>query len=333
MVASPHDRVSKITGLRADDFSNEGLLERLPKVRGKLTPNEPLSEQTWFRVGGPAEVLFKPMDEEDLAHFLSNCPKDIPITVIGVASNLLIRDGGIPGVVIKLGPKFSTIKVEGATITAGAGAIDLNVARAAQSSGITGLEFLCGIPGTVGGGLRMNAGAYGKEFKDIVEETRVIERDGTIRTIYHDQIGFAYRHTDISPDTIFLSAVIQGEEGDPKAILEKMQDIQKARSATQPIREKTGGSTFANPEQDEQKRKSWQLIEGAGCRGLKMGRAKVSDKHCNFLINTGHATAAEIEKLGEEVRKRVKDRFGIELRWEIKRIGLTLEERGLRDNA
>lgn len=319
------EHIPHAQGLRADDFAAEGLLDRLPRVRGKLTPNEPLADQTWFRVGGPAEVMYKPADEEDLVYFLSNCPADIPVTVIGLASNLLVRDGGVPGVVIKLGPKFSTIKVEGAMMTTGGGAIDFNVARTAQSSGIAGLEFLCGIPGTIGGGLRMNAGAYGRSFKDIVEETRVIDRGGKIRTLYRDQIGFSYRHVDVPDDTIFLSAVLQGEEGDPHAIADKMKEIQKSRSATQPIREKTGGSTFANPEDDPQHRKSWQVIEAAGCRGLKIGQAKVSEKHCNFLINTGRATAAEIENLGEEVRRRVQTRFGIDLRWEIKRIGVRKE--------
>ncbi|HEU0117539.1 MAG TPA: UDP-N-acetylmuramate dehydrogenase [Alphaproteobacteria bacterium] len=323
------ERISKTTGLRADDFPDEGLLERLPRVRGKLTPNEPLAPYTWFRVGGPAEALFKPVDEEDLAHFLGNCPADIPITVIGLASNLLVRDGGVPGVVIKLGPQFATIKVAGALITAGAGAVDLNVARTAQASGIAGMEFLCGIPGTIGGGLRMNAGAYKREFTNIVKEAKVIDRDGKIRTLYHDQLGFSYRHSDVPADTIFLSAVLQGEEGVPDDIQDRMNEIQKSRAATQPIREKTGGSTFANPENDPEKRKSWQLIEAAGCRGLKIGNAKVSEKHCNFLINTGHSNAAEIENLGEEVRKRVKAKFDVELRWEIKRIGITKEERGV----
>jgi UDP-N-acetylmuramate dehydrogenase len=327
-VVAASEQVSNLSGLRADDFAAEGLLSRLPQVRGKLIPNEKLAEQTWFRVGGPAEVFYKPADINDLTFFLQNCPKDIPITVIGVASNLLIRDGGVPGVVIRLGPNFAQIKVDGAMMTVGAGTIDLNVARTAQASGIAGLEFLSGIPGTVGGGLRMNAGAYGHEFTDIVEEVHILDRDGTHRTLYHDQIGFSYRHSKIPEDAIILSAVLQGEEGNPAEIHQRMQDIQKKRAETQPIREKTGGSTFANPENDPEKRKSWQLIEAAGCRGLKIGNAKVSEKHCNFLINTGYATAAEIENLGEEVRKRVKQKFGIELRWEIKRIGVTIEERG-----
>lgn len=314
-------------GLRMDDFPDEGLLERLPDVRGKLIPNAPLADSTWFRVGGPAEVLFKPADADDLAFFLANTPRDIPMTVIGVASNLLVRDGGVPGVVIRLGPSFGTIKIEGSCIIAGAAAIDLNVARAAQVAGIAGLEFLSGIPGTVGGGLRMNAGAYGSEFKNIVLQADVVERNGTRRTLYPDQIGFAYRHTAVPDDSIFISTHLQGCEGDKEHIARRMKEIAESRASSQPIHEKTGGSTFANPDHDPQGRKSWQLIEEAGCRGLKIGNAKVSEKHCNFLINTGHATAAEIEALGEEVRRRVREKSGIDLRWEIKRIGVTRAER------
>lgn len=305
-----------------DNFSDSDLLDRLPEVRGRLTPNAPLAEQTWFRVGGPAEVLYRPADEDDLAFFLAHCPSDIPVIVIGAASNLLIRDGGVPGVVIRLGPGFALIKVQDAELRVGVASIDLNVARAAQDAGISGLEFLCGIPGTIGGGLRMNAGSYGREFKDIVIAADVIERNGTRRTLTPAQIGFSYRHTDVADDVLFVSALLQGDAGDPTEILQRMQEIQKARNDSQPIREKTGGSTFANPDNDPQKRKSWQLIEEAGCRGLKIGQAKVSDKHCNFLINTGHATAAEIENLGEEVRRRVREKSGINLRWEIKRIGV-----------
>jgi UDP-N-acetylmuramate dehydrogenase len=316
-------------GLRDDDFPEEGLLERLPPVRGKLTPNAPMAETTWFRVGGPAEVLFKPVDENDLAFFLANTPADIPITVVGLASNLLVRDGGIPGVVVRFGPSFATIKASGDnTLLAGAGAVDLNVARTAQGHGIAGMEFLCGIPGTIGGGLRMNAGAYGREFKDIVIEAHALTRAGKKQTLYNDQIGFSYRHTDVPDDLIFLSTLLQGTTGDPVTIDKKMKEIQESRAATQPIREKTGGSTFANPDNDPHKRHTWQLIEAAGCRGLKIGHAKVSEKHCNFLINTGFATAAEIENLGEEVRRRVRETSGVDLRWEIKRIGITREERG-----
>ena len=311
-------------------FSDTELLDRLPVVRGKLTPNAPLAEQTWFRVGGPAEVLYRPADAEDLAFFLAHCPADVPVTVIGAASNMLIRDGGIPGVVVRFSPAFALIKVESEELRVGAASIDLNVARAAQNAGITGMEFLCGIPGTIGGGLRMNAGAYGREFKDIVVEADVIERNGTCRTLTPAQIGFSYRHTDVAEDVIFVSALLQGDAGDPAKIQKRMLEIQQSRNDSQPIRERTGGSTFANPDNDPQKRKSWQLIDAAGCRGLKIGHAKVSEKHCNFLINTGGATAAEIEHLGEEVRRRVRAHAGIELRWEIKRVGVPPRLDGVR---
>lgn len=303
---------------------DSSLIDRLPvnDVRGKCVANAPLADQTWFRVGGPAEILYRPADEEDLAFFLAHCPADIPVMVIGAASNLLVRDGGVSGVVIKLTPAFATIRVENEELRAGAASIDLNVARAAQNAGISGMEFLCGIPGTIGGGLRMNAGSYGREFRDIVVRADVIDRDGTRRTLTPAQIGFAYRHTGVPVDTIFTSTLLQGDAGDPHTILARMNDIQKSRADSQPVRERTGGSTFANPDNDPQKRKSWQLIEAAGCRGLKIGHAKVSEKHCNFLINTGGATAAEIEHLGEEVRRRVFESFGVELRWEIKRIGI-----------
>ena len=306
-------------------FSETGLIDRLPDVRGKLTPGAPLAEQTWFRAGGPAEVLYRPADAEDLAYFLAHCPADVPVTVIGAASNMLIRDGGIPGVVIRFSPAFALIKVESEALRVGAASIDLNVARAAQNASITGLEFLCGIPGTIGGGLRMNAGAYGREFKDIVVSADVIERNGTCRTLTPAQIGFSYRHTDVPEDMIFVSALLQGDAGDADQIQQRMLEIQKSRNDSQPIRERTGGSTFANPDNDPQKRKSWQLIDAAGCRGLKIGHAKVSEKHCNFLINTGGATASEIELLGKEVRRRVLENSGIELRWEIKRVGIPLE--------
>ena len=294
------------------------LLSRLPAVRGKLTAQEPLAPQTWFRVGGPAEVMFRPADAEDLAQFLAACPPEIPVTVIGVASNLLVRDGGVPGVVVRLGPAFARVEVAGEVITAGAGAIDLNVARAGQGAGLAGLEFLSGIPGTVGGGLCMNAGAYGREFKDIVIDAEIVTRAGERRALTAAEIGFAYRATAVGADVIFVLARLRGTPDDPAAIVARMQEIQASRAASQPIREKTGGSTFANPEG----RKAWQLIDAAGCRGLTYGRAQVSPQHCNFLINTGAATAAEIEALGEDVRRRVRETSGIDLRWEIKRVGV-----------
>jgi UDP-N-acetylmuramate dehydrogenase len=307
-------------------FADSDLAERLPPTRGRVEANAPLADQTWFRVGGPAEVLYKPYDAEDLAYFMAHLDDDIPVTILGLASNTLVRDGGVPGVVVKLGPQFSNIRVDGVMVTAGAGAVDLNVARAAQAAGVTGLEFLCGIPGTIGGGLRMNAGAYGREFRDIVIEAEVIDRHGRLQRLGLTELGFTYRHSAVPEDWVFLAATLQGERGDPLQIEKRMKEIQEQRAATQPIREKTGGSTFANPDDDPQQRKSWQLIEQAGCRGLKIGGAQVSEKHCNFLINAGKATAADIEALGEEVRKRVQEKFGVTLRWEIRRIGVAVTE-------
>jgi len=298
------------------------LMARLPEVRGKLTPGAPLAENSWFRTGGPAEVLYKPADEEDLSHFLANCPDDIPLTVLGIASNVLIRDGGVPGVVIRLGPDFSHIKLEEGALSAGAAAVNLNVARSAQAAGMAGLEFLCGIPGSVGGSLRMNAGAHGREMKDIVRSVTAMDRKGRKHSISAVKMGFGYRRCGVPDDWIFLSAMLEGEHGDPSAIQKRMQEIQQQRAATQPLHEKTCGSTFANPEDDPEGRKAWQLIDAAGCRGLRVGKAKISEKHCNFIINTGKATAADIENLGEEVRRRVREKTGIDLRWEIKIIGV-----------
>lgn len=294
------------------------LIDRLPPVRGRLTEDASLAGVTWFRVGGPAEVLFKPEDADDLAAFLAGCPADVPVTVIGVASNLLVRDGGVPGVVIRLGRAFAGIEAEGERVIAGAAALDANVAKVAARAGLTGLEFLVGIPGTLGGALMMNAGAYGGEIKDILVTADLILRDGTRRTLTGAELGLAYRHSDTPAGAIFAGAVLQGRPGDRAAIEARMAEIVAARGETQPIRSRTGGSTFANPDGH----KAWQLIDQAGCRGLRVGGAQVSEQHCNFLINTGDATAADIEALGEEVRRRVKDSSGIELRWEIRRIGV-----------
>ncbi|HAX90668.1 MAG TPA: UDP-N-acetylenolpyruvoylglucosamine reductase [Rhodospirillaceae bacterium] len=299
-------------------FEDSSLLEQMPPVRGKMAANAPLKDQTWFRVGGPAEVLFRPEDFDDLAAFLNGCPKDVPLTVIGAASNLLIRDGGVAGVVIKLGPAFASITAEGDKIKAGAAAMDVNIARAAQKEGIAGLEFFSGIPGTLGGALRMNAGAHGSEVKDVVQSISALDRHGNKHTMTPKEMGFAYRHSDAPADWIFTGAILQGRTEDIDIITERMSFLGQTRGESQPVRERTGGSTFANPK----KHKAWELIDKAGCRGLKMGGAMVSDKHCNFLINTGSATAADIEALGEEVRRRVLEEFDIELRWEIRRIGL-----------
>ncbi|MFA6280219.1 MAG: UDP-N-acetylmuramate dehydrogenase [Bdellovibrionales bacterium] len=294
------------------------LLSHLPVVRGKLTANAPLKDNTWFGVGGNAEALFKPEDTEDLATFLRGCPSTIPLTVIGVASNLLIRDGGVAGVVVKLGPAFASITTEGEIITAGTAALDLNIARAAQKAGIAGLEFLSGIPGTLGGALRMNAGAHGGEIKDIVTSITALDRTGHVHTLTPQEMGFAYRHSAAPSDWIFTSATLRGRAAPPEVIATRMKEIAEARAAAQPLREKTGGSTFANPEGH----KAWELIDKAGCRGLTRGGAMMSEKHCNFMINTGSATAADLEALGEEVRRRVHEQSGIELQWEIRRIGV-----------
>ncbi len=298
-------------------LSGPTLIDRLPRVRGRLTPDAPLGPLTWFRVGGPAEVLFRPADAEDLAEFLAGCPADVPVTVMGVASNLLVRDGGVPGVVIRLGGPFAEIAVDGDTVTAGGAALDLNVAMTAQQAGLAGLEFLSGIPGTVGGAVRMNGGAYGREMVDVILSATGIDRRGTVRTYDRADLGLTYRHCAVPEDVIFTGAVLRAERGDPAAITARMEDIRQARADTQPVRARTGGSTFANPDGD----KAWRLIDAAGCRGLRIGGAQVSEKHCNFLINLGDATAADIEMLGEEVRRRVRETSGIELRWEIKRIG------------
>lgn len=300
-----------------------GLIDRLPPVRGRLTVNAPLDRVTWFRVGGPAEVLFKPADAEDLAAFLAAKPDDLPVTVIGVGSNLLVRDGGVPGVVIRLGREFAYVRAEGSTVHAGASALDLNVAIAARGAGIAGLEFLSGIPGTVGGALRMNAGAYGREMKDVVVSVTALDPKGRPHDLSLADLGFAYRKCAVPTDWIFAGAVLRGEPGSETDIARRMAEIKASREESQPTREPTGGSTFANPPG----LKAWELIDRAGCRGLVMGGAKVSEKHCNFLINTGTATASDLEGLGEEVRRRVKETSGITLEWEIKRIGLPKETR------
>ncbi len=293
------------------------LIDRLPKVRGRLTADAPLAHITWFRVGGPAEVLFRPADAADLSAFLAAKPADVPVTVIGVASNLLVRDGGIKGVVVRLGRGFVEVAARDHEIDAGAGALDLNVALAAREAGIAGLEFLSGIPGTVGGGLRMNAGAYGSEFRDVLRGASVLDGYGKEHRLSVEELALSYRHCGLPEDWIFIAARFAGSAGDPLAIARRMDEIHRAREESQPIRARTGGSTFANPPGH----KAWQLIDQAGCRGLKRGGAMVSEKHANFLINTGNATAAEIEALGEEVRSRVRAASGIALEWEIRRVG------------
>lgn len=295
------------------------LSARMPELRGRMIANQPLAELTWFRVGGPAQVLFTPADEDDLAYFLKNLPAEVPVIVVGLGSNLIVRDGGVPGVVIRLGRGFSEIKVEdGHKLRVGAAVPDVKAARAAADAGIDGLAFYRGIPGGIGGALRMNAGAHGGETKDCLIEARAVDRAGNVRLFSNGDFGFSYRHSGAPADVVFTSALYQGRPGDSATILAEMDRITEAREASQPIREKTGGSTFKNPPGH----KAWQLIDAAGCRGLQVGAAQVSEKHCNFLINTGNATAADIEGLGEEVRRRVKAQSGVELEWEIKRIGV-----------
>ena len=294
------------------------LKARLPQLRGRLLANQGLAELTWFRVGGPAQVLFMPEDDNDLAYALRNLPSDISLSVLGAGSNTIVRDGGIEGVVVRLGRGFNEVTVEADNrVRAGTAALDVLVARAAQKAGIAGLAFLSGIPGTIGGALRMNGGAYGGETKDVMVEARGIDRAGNLRTYSNAEMGFAYRHCAVPDDVIFTSAVFQGRAGDPEAIAAEMDNIKQKREESQP-RNRTGGSTFKNPPGQS----AWKLVDEAGCRGLRVGEAQVSELHSNFLINLGRATAADIETLGETVRARVKQKSGVELEWEIKRVGV-----------
>ncbi len=293
-------------------------LERaLPKVRGSYAQNAPLKDLVWFRAGGPADVLFRPADVQDLCAFMAAKPADLPVSVIGVGSNLLIREGGIPGVVIRLPAAFGKIeRVSETRLRAGAAALDAAVARAAADLGIAGMEFLRGVPGTIGGALTMNAGCYGREIQDLFIEARAVDSRGRLVTLGVAEMGFAYRHS-APKDVVFVDTVLQGTLDAPDLIRERMEALVEQRESTQPVRSKTGGSTFTNPPG----RKAWQLIDEAGCRGLKHGAAQVSEMHCNFLINTGEASASDIEALGEEVRARVKAKSGVQLEWEIKRVG------------
>jgi UDP-N-acetylmuramate dehydrogenase len=290
----------------------------VPTLRGRLLANQSLAELTWFRVGGPAQVLFMPEDEADLSYFLSRLPIEVPVTVVGLGSNLIVRDGGLPGVTIRLGRGFNEVAIDGLNVRAGAAVPDVKVARAAQQAGVAGMAFLCGIPGGVGGALRMNGGAYGRETKDVLIEARAVDRAGRVHVLKNADMHYAYRHCGAPDDYIFIQAVFAGERGDPAAIAADMERISKSRGDTQPVKSRTGGSTFKNPPGQ----KAWQLIDAAGCRGLRVGDAQVSPMHCNFLINLGNASAVDIETLGETVRRQVKDNSGVALEWEIKRIGV-----------
>jgi UDP-N-acetylmuramate dehydrogenase len=318
--------------IMTDTVTSSSLIDRLPTVRGRYTANAPLAQSTWFQVGGPAEVLYKPADQDDLQYFLQNCPADIPVLVIGVASNLIIRDGGVNGVVIKMGREFAQADIDPNNpeqIIAGSAVLDGNVALVAQKHGLTGLEFLSGIPGTIGAGIRMNAGCYGSEMSDVLVSVTALDRQGHLHTVTPQDLGMSYRHIDAPTDWIFTQAVFKGTPSTMDAVKTRMDEIKLKREASQPIREKTGGSTFANPERDTPGAGSaWQAVDKAGCRGLTVGGAQMSELHCNFMINIGGATANDLETLGETVRQRVKKTTGIDLRWEIQRVGKPLSDTG-----
>ncbi len=297
------------------------LAARLPQLRGRLTPGAKLADITWFRVGGPADVLFSPADEADLAYFLKNVPADLPVTTVGLGSNLLVRDGGVRGVVVRLGKGFGEVKAEpGHRVRAGTAVPDVKVARCAADAGIAGLAFYRGIPGSIGGALRMNAGAHGRETTNVLIEARAIDRQGNIHVLSHADMGFTYRHCGVPDDWIFTEALFEGEPGDPAAILKAMDEVAEYREKNQPIKERTGGSTFKNPPGNS----AWKLVDAAGCRGFRVGGAKVSEMHCNFLINDQGASGEDVERLGETVRARVKAQSGVTLEWEIIRLGRPL---------
>ena len=305
--------------MRFPDLTAE-LQAGLPDLRGRIEAGQPMRDITWFRVGGPAQILFTPADEADLAYVLAHLPGDLPVTVVGVGSNLLVRDGGIPGMVIRLGGRgFGRIDAEdGHRIRVGAAVPDMRLAQGAAKAAISGLAFYRGIPGTVGGALRMNAGAHGTETADVLVAARAVDRLGRIHTLSLADLAYTYRHCGAPEDLIFTEALYQGEPGDPEAIAAAMQDVADYREANQPTKARTGGSTFKNPPGHS----AWKLIDAAGCRGLRVGGAHVSEMHCNFLINDGEASAGDVETLGETVRARVKAASGIELEWEIKRLGV-----------
>jgi UDP-N-acetylmuramate dehydrogenase len=291
----------------------------MPKVRGKLTPNAPLAPLVWFKSGGTAEWLLEPADAEDLADFLEELDAGVPVMALGLGSNLIVRDGGVPGVVVRLGKAFAKIEqLDETTLRCGGGASGILVSSTARDAGIAGLEFLRGIPGTVGGFVRMNGGAYGREVKDVLVSARILLRSGEVEEWPLERLGYTYRHSALPEGAVVIEATFRGQPGEPKAIGAQMDSIAQAREESQPLRSRTGGSTFKNPPGH----KAWVLIDAAGCRGFRLGDAQVSEKHCNFLLNLGNARSSEIEELGEEVRRRVRDKTGIQLEWEIQRVGL-----------
>ncbi len=290
----------------------------VPRVAGKLTQNAPLAPLVWFKSGGAAGWLFEPKDLADLQHFLRDLDPSTPVMALGLGSNLIVRDGGFPGVVVRLGKAFAKVtRADDTTLSCGGGASGILVSSTARDAGIAGLEFLRSIPGTVGGFVRMNGGAYGSEVKDILVDCDAVTRAGELVTLTAADLHYSYRHSDLPEGAIVVAARFRGRSGEPAAIQSEMNRISASREASQPLRSKTGGSTFKNPPG----KKAWELVDAAGCRGLTQGGAQVSDKHTNFLINTGHATSTDIEALGEEVRRRVKERSGVELEWEIQRVG------------
>ncbi len=290
----------------------------LPATTGRLTANAPLAPLVWFKAGGAAQWLFEPADVADLSGFLRALDPAVPVMGLGLGSNLIVRDGGVPGVVVRLGKPFAKVSADGVTLTCGGGASGILVSSTARDAGIAGVEFLRSIPGTVGGFVRMNGGAYGREVADILVEAQVCLRDGTVVTLGKADLHYRYRHSDLPVGAIVVSATFRGKPGDPSAIQSEMDRIAAAREASQPLRSKTGGSTFKNPDGH----KAWVLVDAAGCRGLRKGDAQVSEKHCNFLLNTGNATSADIEALGEDVRAKVLAQSGVTLEWEIQRVGV-----------
>jgi UDP-N-acetylmuramate dehydrogenase len=303
------------------------LLSALPPVRGRLRAAVAMAPRTWLRVGGTAEVVFQPADAADLGAFLKARPAEMPVTPIGVASNILVRDGGIDGVVLRLSGPLAEIAVEGDQLRVGAGATDRMVAISALKAGLSGLEFFIGIPGTLGGAIRMNAGAFGGETAEVVEQVAALDPEGKRHELGPNELGFRYRHSELPAGWIVIGAVLKGTPGDRRTIEARMRAIKAEREAAQPLHVATGGSTFKNPSGA----RAWQLIEAAGCRGLRHGRAMVSEKHCNFLINTGGASAAELEELGEQIRARVLERSGVTLEWEIERIGRPARDSSIDD--
>ncbi len=297
---------------------SRNLIEALPPVRGRATANAPLAPFTWFRVGGPAEVLVRPADADDLMALLAALPPEVPLTTIGAASNRIIREGGIPGLVVRLGGRgFGAVAAEGGAIVAGAAALDVGVAEVALSAGLAGLEFLSGIPGSIGGAVAMNGGAYGSDLSEVLDWAEIVSRSGAMVRLSAADLAYAYRHSALPAGAVVIRARLRARAGNPAAIAARMAEIRASREATQPVRARTGGSTFQNPPG----MKAWELIAGAGCRGLKRGHAEVSEIHCNFLINAGGATAADLEGLGEEIRARVLAATGVALEWEIRRLG------------